>query len=202
MSTFYAPTSELYHYGVIGMKWGEHRAARKGRTYQYKSWGTKRNEFKSSRVEKKLTSGKQLSAKHQMKLNIMKDKFDRRAKISSDLDRREQEYAKPASAAGTIAGRVAVSAISGGKLGFRTKQHQQISAIMSRNADVPVSQINQLGHPNSRPITSMLAASATKLLPGTSHTVKAAYMRKGERQYIRDRYGTRKERRAQLKKKR
>ena len=22
MSTFYAPTSELYHYGVIGIRWG------------------------------------------------------------------------------------------------------------------------------------------------------------------------------------
>lgn len=28
MSTFYAPTSELYHYGRLGMKWGEHRFAK------------------------------------------------------------------------------------------------------------------------------------------------------------------------------
>lgn len=197
MSTFYAPTSELYHYGVLGMKWGEHRAAKSGKSYQYKSWGTKRNEFKSSRVQKKLSSGKPISARKELKLNKMKAKFDRRAEISRDLDKREYEYSKPASAVGTIAGRAAMSYLSGGTIGFRTKQHQQVSAMISRSANVPVSEINSF-EKNGRPATVFVASTLTKLVPGTSHTVKAAYMRKGERNYIKEQFGTRKEQRERI----
>ena len=32
---------ELMHYGVLGMKWGIHRAVKKGQTYTYKSHGQK-----------------------------------------------------------------------------------------------------------------------------------------------------------------
>jgi hypothetical protein len=198
MSIFYAPTSELYHYGVLGMKWGEHRAARKGGTYQYKSWGTKRNEFKSSIVQKKLSSGKPMSARKELKLNKMKAKFDRRAEISRDLDKREHEYSKPASAVGTIAGRVAMPYLSGGTIGFRTKQHQQVSAMISRSSNVPVSEINSFGQ-SGRPATVFVASTLTRLVPGTSHTVKAAYMRKGEINYIKEQFGTRKEQRERLK---
>lgn len=35
---------ELYHYGVLGMKWGVHRARKKGSAYSYKSHKTKKYE--------------------------------------------------------------------------------------------------------------------------------------------------------------
>lgn len=34
-------SDELYHYGVVGMKWGVRRARKKGVDYTYTSHGTK-----------------------------------------------------------------------------------------------------------------------------------------------------------------
>lgn len=34
--------NELYHYGVLGMKWGIRKAERRGESYTYKSHGQKK----------------------------------------------------------------------------------------------------------------------------------------------------------------
>ena len=77
----YTNQDELYHYGVIGMKWGIHRAAKKGATYTYKSHGTKKYEKKAARA----------SAKG----NIQKaKKYESYAERSRQLDKGMQDYAK------------------------------------------------------------------------------------------------------------
>lgn len=75
------PEHELYHYGVLGMKWGVRRAAKKGTTYNYKSHATKVYGKKAAKAEKKGKTEK--AAKYR--------KYEKR---SADLDRKMQNYAK------------------------------------------------------------------------------------------------------------
>lgn len=44
---------ELMHYGVLGMKWGMHRAAMRGQEYHYKSMVTKHDEKKAAKLHAK-----------------------------------------------------------------------------------------------------------------------------------------------------
>lgn len=78
-------SDELYHYGVLGMKWGVRRAKKNGTTYSYKSHATKMYEKKSSKAEKK---GDLDKAK----------RYSKYAKRSSELDRKMQDYAESVSA--------------------------------------------------------------------------------------------------------
>lgn len=73
--------NELCHYGVLGMKWGMHRAVRSGSTYTYKSHGQKKWERKLDRVEQK--------GKSEGKIRVTKDKLE----TFKMRDRNRQDYA-------------------------------------------------------------------------------------------------------------
>lgn len=76
------PTSDyLAHYGVLGMKWGIRRAAKKGVDYSYKSHATKKYE---RLAEKLAAKGKTDKAK----------KMANRAKRSREIDKGEEEFAR------------------------------------------------------------------------------------------------------------
>ena len=44
-------SDELYHYGVLGMKWGVRRARKNGASYVYKSHGQKKYEKKIDQIK-------------------------------------------------------------------------------------------------------------------------------------------------------
>lgn len=71
----------LAHYGVLGMKWGMRRAAKRGTEYTYRSHATKKYQKLAAKLANK---GKTEKA------NVMAN----RAKRSAEVDRGEQEYAK------------------------------------------------------------------------------------------------------------
>jgi hypothetical protein len=114
---YYERPDELYHYGVLGMKWGMRRFQRPDGTltaagkrheaktgehgFVYKSHSTKKYARKLAKAEKK---GKAEKA----------EKFENRLKRSKELDKREQDYAKSVSVGGNIAARLLSP---GGRLG-------------------------------------------------------------------------------------
>ena len=81
---------ELYHYGVLGMKWGVRRARKKGTTYTYKSHATKVYEKKADKARKK---GNDVKA----------NKYDNFSKRSAHLDREMQNMAERTSVGKAVA---------------------------------------------------------------------------------------------------
>lgn len=96
-------SGELYHYGVVGMKWGVRRARKKGIDYTYKSHGTKSY---AKRAEKARSVGDTAKA----------NKYDRYHERSAELDRKMQTNAEHNSS-----GRAAVKTLlTAENLGGRT----------------------------------------------------------------------------------
>lgn len=83
---------ELYHYGVLGMKWGIRRANKQGTTYTYKSHSTKKYERKIAKAEKKGDVSKLA-------------KYNQRLKRSKEFDSKEQKIAENMSVGKVLATR-------------------------------------------------------------------------------------------------
>jgi hypothetical protein len=113
---YYQRPDELYHYGVLGMKWGMRRFHKPDGTltaagkrhlektgekgFTYKSHSTKKYARKLAKAQKK---GNEEKAK----------KFEMRLKASKELDKREQDYAKSVSVGGNIAMRLLTNRVGG-----------------------------------------------------------------------------------------
>lgn len=94
---------ELYHYGVVGMKWGKRRAAMKGKEYVYTSHSTKKYNKKVAKLSKK----KKLNQAQEAKLDI----YSKRAKRSAQHDKNMQKLADKTTTGETVA---AVGLLGGG----------------------------------------------------------------------------------------
>lgn len=126
-------SDELYHYGVIGMKWGIRRyqnsdgtltskgkkhLAKTGETgYVYKSHATKKYAKKLSTAEK---SGNTIKAE------IYKHRLER----SKEVDKAEQAYAKSVSKGGNLVTRFLTGGLIGGK-GYQV--NQALNTIKGKN---------------------------------------------------------------------
>ena len=127
----YQNTDELYHYGVLGMKWGMRRAYNKGVDYQYKSHAQKKYEKKVEKLSSKIASkDKKPSFGTKTKLDKAKAKLE----IYKGRDKNRQDYAKTASI-----GKSAVKTILFGPLGagnynrFRSSGHGRIVSALGSN---------------------------------------------------------------------
>lgn len=111
----------LYHYGVLGMKWGVH----KDPNYEYRSLGQKHT---SKRAQKMADRVKKLKAKgaKQSKIDKAERKqhnYESRSKSLKELDDRELRYAKKMSVGVTAVDRLFLGSL------FTSKPTQQFYAI-------------------------------------------------------------------------
>lgn len=122
---------ELYHYGVIGMKWGIRRARKRGETYNYKSMGQKKYEKKLAKQMKKGASEGKI-AWTSNKLNTFKER-----------DRNRQMYADRTSVGKAIAQNLLLTPFGAGSYQrFRSAgMSRAASALISGFTPVPVSMI-------------------------------------------------------------
>ena len=103
---------ELQHHGVLGMKWGQHKAQQIGESYTYKSHATKKYTHKAKAAK---TSGK----------NDKAEKFDKMAKRSAEMDKKMQSITKNTSTGKTVA----AALLTGGASLALQKVYQQHRAM-------------------------------------------------------------------------
>lgn len=118
--------NELYHYGILGMKWGIRRARKKGTTYQYKSMYTKSYE----KAAKKLRN-------YGSKQEIAE--AERKAVESQKIDDRMQKIAENTSVGKGIAHLLFSSPIGG------SRHYLQTKAIKGRPDAMKTQAIRQIG---------------------------------------------------------
>lgn len=101
----YNDTDELYHYGVLGMKWRYHRAAKKGIDYTYKSHGQKKYEKKINKLQ-----NKKQTARIQKKI----DKATKKLQLYQERDKNRAEYAKKTNVGKAITKQILLGPIGSG----------------------------------------------------------------------------------------
>ena len=113
---------ELYHYGVVGMKWGIRKARNRGETYSYRSMGQKRYEKKLAAQKAKGASAKRI-AKTSNKLEILKAR-----------DRNRQDYASKTSTGKSIAKTLIMGPLGSGNYNrLRAAGKSRISSALLSN---------------------------------------------------------------------
>ena len=125
--SLYHSADELYHYGVLGMKWRYHKAKQNGTNYQYKSFGQRKYEKKVAKLKSK---GKM------NKLNKAKDKLA----MYKERDRARADYAKKTSVGNQLV-RSSLGIIGGYK-NLRAAGYGRVSsALIGNTLGTPIAKI-------------------------------------------------------------
>lgn len=98
-------TDELYHYGVLGMKWRYHRAAKKGIDYTYKSHGQKKYEKKLNKLYSK-------SQTNRTQRRI--EKATKKLQLYQERDKNRAEYARKTNVGKSLVKQVLLGPIGSG----------------------------------------------------------------------------------------
>lgn len=97
---------ELYHYGVLGMKWGVHRARQKDAKAQYKKRTNKafeEYERETAKIEKSYKRGQNLSKKDLARQEAVEKKYaDTVAKAKQDYKTAKKDRSKDADIANKL----------------------------------------------------------------------------------------------------
>lgn len=161
-------SDELRHYGVIGMKWGVHRAKKKGTKYEYKSHSTKKYERKAAKAWKKHMKYDEDSrykakndnqhAKYEAKAAKYANKYDKmenRRKRSAEHDKRMFKLSQKAELGKEVAKYLLV-----GGLGATSYMRMKASGKMSKGkAAATTALMYGLVAPVSTPIAGYVSKS-------------------------------------------
>lgn len=118
--------NELKHFGVMGMKWGIHRANKKGTDYTYRSHGTKSY---AKRAEKARKAGDMEKA----------SKFDRYHKRSVELDKKMQTNSQRNSTSRAVVKTLLTNSTLGGRTYEAVKASTGGSRYISRGTAMAAS---------------------------------------------------------------
>ena len=130
MSEYYAvqrSDESLKHYGVLGMKWGIRRAAKKGTNYSYQSHATKKYKKAAAKLIAKANATK--NKEKASKLTSKAQKYENRAKRSAEIDRGEENFARSLSTGKALG----LAALGGANSLKGYAQHRAISKQKGKN---------------------------------------------------------------------
>ena len=165
----------LVHYGVLGMKWGMHRAAKTGTSYSYKSMKTKR-------LEKSAANAQAKGKKNASKLSA-------KAAASKKSDANRQKYAKKTSVGKALAQNLLLGtpgAISYQKMRANGTSRGKAAAahIISGVAGGVVAGFlpgaRTVGGAVARSIATQAIGETARYIPGNAATTKSAKKKKSK----------------------
>ena len=122
----YTNQDELYHFGVLGMRWHMRKAAIKGQTYDYKSRQQKKYQKKFNLTSYK-NEGKILNAKQEQKFNKLKDKLE----AYKLRDKSRVDYAKSQNIGMTILNNIFFGQVASGSYNrYRNAGYSKLKAAL------------------------------------------------------------------------
>lgn len=117
-------SDEIYHYGVLGMKWGVRRARKNGASYVYKSHGQKKYEKKIDQIKSSNKKNKKEKlAKAKTKLSIYKQR-----------DKNRQSYASKTNLGKAVVKQILMGPIGSGSYSrYRSSGNNRVMAFLKSN---------------------------------------------------------------------